>query len=495
MAMNGGMVARNRGLCIPICSKIKVGQGMILSILMAGAVVSTAVAFPTNQTIALFAVVIFPFVLSFLMTRNIIDSLTIVWINEIFFGVSGTWIKIESIPGRGFLLLLVIVAYLFFNHIKINKEGNVKIKSIIVIFYGLLFPLFLLFYSVIVCGATIPNALNDVLRFGIIIMYFPIRDLCRRNFDIFFGWIIAATIILALFFVTMAVAPYSIRGPLLENWMISEHIIELFNISGDYTVRAAMTPMIFCFIGIFLGMMYALDSKQTFSAQLGGFILAIVTIIPFIVNFLRGSILGIGSAIIAIICLSSFDTTHLKKLIRIIIISVIIASLGYWISVNYIPMSLTKWVITGQDISEIVDPVRIEQTEKMIDAWLDEPILGKGVGMPISGYSRTNEAEGLAFEVQYPMVLYRVGVLGFIIIMVPFLWMIFRIILVWIKYYMILESYIGKFLMGVGFATMALLMASWTNPYFASSMTPFFIVLFVVLNDMARFHIKHSYLG
>lgn len=464
------------------CNVKRVALGMVASLLMAGTLVSSASMFPANQVMALLSIIIIPFLISFLITRNLVDALTIVWLNEVFFGFSGAWEKIGALPGRGLLLAVVIFSYIAFGHIRISARGTIRKKSLYIIFYGLVFPLFLFLYSVIVRGTATSNALLDVMRFGTVLMYFPIRNLLRHNMDISFGWIIGATVILALLFVTMSVGPKYIRNPLLINWMSSGDIESQFNQPDAEFVRAANLPMIFCLIGVFLGIMYALDSKISYRAQLFGWLLTAVSLAPFVINFLRGPLLGVAVAIMMIVWLSSMRVIHWAKSMRLIVISSVLLVSGYWISINYIPQALTKWNITGQEMSKIVDPVRVEQTEKMIDAWLEAPILGKGVGVPLKGYSRTGEDEGLAFEVQYPMVLYRVGILGFIIIIAPFIWMTIRTIRIWRRGDAYLGNYITKFQLAIAFATIALLTASWTNPYFASVMTPLFMVLFFALD-------------
>lgn len=468
----------------------KITWGIVMSLFMSGSVILSACAFPGNQFIALITVIIIPFIFIFLISKNIIDSLTIVWLNEIFFGVGGTWITLGPLPGRGFLLLIVLFMYITLTNVRIKKNGTLDRTSFIILFYGLFFPFILFLYGTIVGGAKLANALSDVIRFGTVLIYFPMRDLFRRNFDLFFGWIIGATIILSLLFVTMAIAPNSIRIPLIVNWSSGGNIDSVFNRPDLEFIRAAMTPMILCFIGVFLGIMYATDSKKTIKKQILGLLLALCSIAPYIINFVRGSILGIFLSILTILLLSVIHQIQWTRFLRIIIISSFTLFVGYWISVNYIPISLTKWVIPSKDLSDIVNPIRIEQTNKMIEAWLDEPIFGKGVGVPVNDYSRDG-GEGLAFEVQFPMVLYRVGLSGFIIIMIPFGWLIIRTMQIWSQKNIYLESYIGKLQMAIGLSTISLLSASWTNPYFASVMSPLFVVLFLSL-DKISIHYQNS---
>ena len=467
------------------CDVRRVMLGIFASLLMAGTVVLSTMMFPVNQGVALLSIIVIPFLISYRVTGNLIDALTIVWLNEVYFGVGGTWIQIGPIPGRGLLLGVVILAYIAFSHIRIHTSGIIRRKTFYIIFYGLIFPLFLFIYSVFACGATVSKALSDVMRFGTVLMYFPVRDLLRRNMDISFGWIIGATVTLALLFVTMSVGPGYIRNSLLVNWMSGGDLGSQFNHPDAGFIRAAMVPMIFCFVGVFLGIMYVLNSKMSSWVRLLGWLLTIVSLAPFVINFFRGPLLGIAVAIMMIFWFLSMPVIHWAKSMRLITMLSVLLISGYWISVNYIPQSLSKWNISGQKMSEIVDPVRIEQTKKMIDAWWEAPILGKGVGMPLKDYTRSGDY-GLVFEVQYPMVLYRVGVLGFIIIMAPFIWMIIRTIRIWRQCNANFSSYITKLQMAVAFAIIALLTASCTNPYFATVMTPLFMVLFFALDEVIK---------
>lgn len=471
------------------CNIRKAALGIIASVLMAGAVILSAIMFPANQWAALLSIVVIPFLISYRMTGNLIDALTITWLSEVYFGVSGAWIKIGPLPGRGLLLAVVILAYIAFSNVRIHTHVIVRKKTFYIIFYGLIFPALLFLYGVLVCGATVSNALSDVMRFGTVLMYFPIRDLLRRNMDIAFGWIVGATVILALLFVTMSIGPGYIRNPLLVNWMSGGNVENPFNHPDAEFIRAAMVPMIFCFVGVFLGVMYVLNSKIFSRAQRLGWLLTVVSLAPFVVNFFRGPLLGVAVAIMMIFWLLFMPVIHWTKSMRLIVMLSVLLILGYWISVSCIPQSLSKWKITGQKMSEIVDPVRIEQTEKMIDAWREAPILGKGAGMPLKDYTRSGE-NGLVFEVQYPMILYRAGILGFIVIMAPFIWMIVRTMRIWRRCNANFDSYVTKFQMAVAFTIIALLTASGTNPYFASVMTPLFMVLFFALDEITKVYLS-----
>lgn len=482
-----------RGNAHQQCNTRSVMLGLVVALVMAGTVVLSAMMFPANQGIAFLSIIIIPFLISFRLTGNLVDALTIVWLNEVYFGVGGTWLKIGPVPGRGLLLTVVILAYIVFSHVRFNIHGIIKKRSFYIIFYGFLFPLFLFIYSVFVYGVAASSALGDVMRFGTVLMYFPIRDLLRRNMDVSLGWIIGATIIMAFLFATMSMGPGSIRNSLLVNWMSSGDVESQFNQPNADFVRAALTPIVFCLVGVFLGIMYLLDSKGSYRAQLFGWILTVVSIAPFVITFIRGLLAGIAVSLIMILCLSVLRFVHWVKIVRLLLISGILLLLGYWISVVFIPMSLTKWNIAGQGVTEIVDPVRIEQSERMINEWLEAPLLGKGAGAPVRGYSRVHDQEeGLAFEVQYLMALYRTGILGFVIIIAPFILVVIRTIRMWCQGGASFSTHIVKFQFASAFALIALLAASCVNPYFATVMTPLFIVLFFALDEISKLYQAHD---
>ena len=128
-------------------------------------------------------------------------------------------------------------------------------------------------------------------------------------------------------------------------------------------------------------------------------------------------------------------------------------------------------------MADIVNVVRYEQIELMLQVWRVEPILGSGVGSPIAGYSRTAEEEGLTFEAQYPMVLYRTGIVGFIIILTPFLVVILRTIKYVKRTTNLADNPAGIINLAMCCSLISLLAASVFNPYLASSMGVVFICL------------------
>ncbi len=83
------------------------------------------------------------------------------------------------------------------------------------------------------------------------------------------------------------------------------------------------------------------------------------------------------------------------------------------------------------------------------------------------------------------MLLYRIGVLGFLVVMAPFAWVPWRIFRLWRSRPGWCRTLAGRLQVAAGLSTVALLAASWLNPYFASVMTPLFVAMFVALDDFS----------
>jgi len=452
-------------------------KGFFAAFIMSSSTVGLTLVVPDNQLLHLFCVIIIPLFVAVCFLKNFMHGLTLTWLNEMFFGVGGTWIKVGPIPGRGLLLLIVLLIYVIIRPNVISKIKRHKRDSWIV-FYGVIFPSMLLVYSVIIKGNAFSNAFVDVQRFLTILIFFPLRDLIHRHFSFVLGWIACATAVLSFLFISLSIAPDDFRTVLLERWIYSfsgTNLTAFVLLTG----RAAFTPLILCMLGVFLGIMYIVDMKIKALTRLGSVLLLSIAFAAFVVNFIRGPIIAIFIVLMLLtILVSGFKRARIIRGVNSIIVITTMISLGYIATITYIPIALTKWDVSGLAFEETVAPVRIEQTEKMLNAWLEEPILGQGVGNIIPGASR-----GLAFEVQYPMILYRTGFIGFGFIMAPLLWILLRTVRRTKQIPKLISTDGGKLLLAMGCSVGALLITSIANPYLASSMTFVFIALFLAVDS------------
>lgn len=470
-------------------------KGVFAAFFMSFATFALLLILPSNEIINLLCVIIVPFVIAFIYLQNVMYAVTLTWLNEMIFGVGGAWLKFGPIPGRGVLLLIVLFSYMLANPGFIYQKKISK-RDLWIVFYGILLPGMLLGYSVLFKGNGFSGAMSDVQRFLIILIYFPVRDLVHRHFSFIFGWISCSIATLSFLFILLAVAPEGFKTVLLNKW--------LFNFAGMddamtalvlQTGRAAFTPLILCMIGVFLGVISIVDVKKNTLKWTGIALLLSLASGAFVVNFLRGPIISMLIVFIVLAKIfSGFSGNQISRSFKFVVVFNIIILLGYFTTVTYFPTALTKWSGSGLTLEESVKPVRIEQTEVMLHAWIKEPIFGQGVGSPIYGYQR--DESGLSFEVQYPMVLYRTGIVGFCFILAPFLWALVRVRRRIKQNPELISTGEGKLFLAMGCSIGALMITSWVNPYFASSMTFIFVLLFLAVDStLPTIRLRYSHIS
>jgi hypothetical protein len=195
-------------------------KGFLAALIMSSSAVGLTLVVPDNQLLHLFCMIIIPLIIAVCFLKNFMHGLTLTWLNEVFFGVGGTWIKVGSISGRGLLLFIVLLAYVI---TRPNVIANIKRhkRDSWIVFYGAIFPSILLGYSVLVRGNAFLVAFGDVQRFLTILIYFPLRDLIHRHFSFVLGWMAGVTAIVSILFVSLAAAPENFRIVLLERWLYS----------------------------------------------------------------------------------------------------------------------------------------------------------------------------------------------------------------------------------------------------------------------------------
>lgn len=72
------------------------------------------------------------------------------------------------------------------------------------------------------------------------------------------------------------------------------------------------------------------------------------------------------------------------------------------------------------------DDKRVEQGELLLNEWLDRPLLGKGSGATVDGYTRNAESPW-AFELSYHSILLNFGLIGLIVLLGWGAWMMWSL--------------------------------------------------------------------
>ena len=345
------------------------------------------ISFASPDALPFFAIVtlfVIPFWLGLLLTGNFTNTLTLVWINEIFFGGTGHWLELGPVPARWLLLLILIFlggaqTLISDSSRHLSREHSRPIFSAAIVFFGAFLPLWLVFYSAVFKDTPFWTAIGDVNYLFALLAYFALRGLLKRHFDLLRAWIIGGVFVLALFFSIMSLAPAQFVNPIFTT--ISG--VDSLGTTDSGINRAAMVFQILLLIGVYLGILYAIDKTQLKSNRLAGALYFALSISSYVFMFLRGPLLSIS--VVAI--LFTVAVAHHRKLrwwtVRLFAMLALIGACAFALYSTAVPEAIEKFTLGAGFFSSFVDEVRIEQADRMLSAFAQSPILGQGVGVPI----------------------------------------------------------------------------------------------------------------
>jgi hypothetical protein len=454
--------------------------GFVLACLCGIAGLASIMFAPANSVLALFTLVILPVALTFLLTGRLTDALALAWVNEMFFGGSGLWIQVGPLSGRWMLLVILAIlsaVYVFLPRETRSNKSHPKRPLFMqtIILYGAVLPLWLVFYSVVVQGTLFWTAVADVNFLFALLVYFPLRRLLYRQFDLFRGWIVGNVFVLGGVFFLLAFLPNHVATSMFSALAGSQ--TPLGAASGIN--RAALLVQVLLFLGVFLGGLYALDRRQRGLNRLAGFALSCTSIAVFVLFFLRGPLLSLVIVAVAFLLAASQrgETRPMARRLWATLVFVVVCAFVFYSFA--LPEAIEKFTIDKGGVSAFVSEVRVEQSSRLLAAFLQKPLWGQGVGVP------PDEQGGLDFELQYNMLLYRLGLVNFVVLLAPIVWLFrepFRILR---SERSILYRRDGKFMLAVLLSLLTTLIAGSMNPYLTAIYTPFFVILYLSCREIA----------
>ena len=80
-----------------------------------------------------------------------------------------------------------------------------------IVFFGLIFPLWLVFYSIVFKGTPLLYTLKDVRFLFVLLVYFPLRSLVEKRHDVLFSYLIGACFGLSMLLLFVSIGPVDLR--------------------------------------------------------------------------------------------------------------------------------------------------------------------------------------------------------------------------------------------------------------------------------------------
>lgn len=449
-----------------------------------------------NLAFVLISMLLIPFLAGWFLTRRFIDALMLTWINEMFFGGSGDWFAIGAIGGRWYLFAFMMILFLIKSLYQAQKKRNrlslrVNKTSAIVAFYGIIFPLWLIFYSVVFKGTPLLYTLKDVRFLFVLLSYFPLRSLVVKQHITFFVYLLGACSGLSFLLLFVSAGPINYRETI---WRV---------LAGQPDMVMGMTEMGFNRFGflsnallniiVFFGLWLVIKTKAAIAVRVAGCLMVGVGLAPIIITFLRGAILSILFIVLFFIVGMMLSRFYRRLAVRLILTLAAVVLLGIMLMSRFVPDGLREKFSTDQGLSSWIGDIRQRQMQRTWEVLMEEPLFGKGVGVVIPDIDqRSDDPNFLPMEAQYSMLLYRFGFLSFGIFMLPIIWLFFYPFYVFRKYGTILQEMKSGMMLSLLFSALVILLHGVVNPYLTTPYTGFLIAAFIAFRQIVDRSYKNT---
>lgn len=442
-----------------------------------------------NIVLVLASMLLLPFLITFLLTHRFLDALLLTWIQEMFFGGTGNWITVGAISGRWLLFMFLLFAYGFTFLLKARKSGENRTAGenrlhAAILFFGVIFPLWLVLYSVVFKGTPLLRALQDIHFFTVLLVYFPLRSLVMRRHEVLLGYLIGACFGLSLLLLFLSTGPVHLRE---TSWrVLSGNFAVPIGTTASGISRLGLLNLAFLNIVVFFGLWLVIKKGEKISVRLAGCLMAGVGLAPIIITFQRGPILSVIFVLI-LVSLSMIMVPFYRRLaVRLLVVLSIFAVAAIWTMIRFVPEGLESKFSLKDGLSSWVGDVRQQQIQVTWKILMEEPLLGKGVGVHISDLNRRYEDPTvLQMEAQYNMLLYRFGIIAFGIFLAPLFWLFLQLPRTFRKHQEVLQSQAGSAMLSLLLSSLAILLNGTANPYLTTPYTGFLIAGYLAYKKAA----------
>jgi hypothetical protein len=441
------------------------------------------------------AQIVIPLAVTYRLTRDWLGTLTLVTITDTYLSFGSMFFQSIGLPMSRAILFAVTMILLLMSmynksclHHAEDSQWKFPRTSVAVFFYGLILPFLLVLYSVLFCGTSANDAFGDMKFIFPLLLYYPIVRLLQKDRGTFLGWVLAIGATHVIISLILSIGPLSITDTMYQNYYggFGEEGTDIYGrLEGIGIIRAASPAFITSLWVLFIGFLVATDAKQKLYSRFLGLAASLLSLSHFVIDYLRGPILSLIVILLLFGFSSAFKRQSRSYAVRTLMFIVMIMLAGGYAMHLIVPEGLTRILLFSGSIEDYIGEQRVEQTDRMIKAFREEPIFGKGIGSKLSG-GYTRESTGLNFESQYPMILYRVGIIGFIVLMIPLMWLIAELFRKKGVVSRGLSDIEGKFRMCLLLSILTTCVAGYENPYVKTGYVALTIAMYLAYTKPVR---------
>ena len=474
-------------------------DGLVSGFLLAAASLAAEGWVRGNLPVNLVAQFVLPLYLCYRLTRDWLAVMTLLTINDICMNGASTFFEEAGFPGGRAYLFAATMALLLVRFLTSPRSprsaGSEKtsFSDAVIWFYALILPAVLVFYSTVACGTGMGKAAWDIHFIAPILLYFPIRRLLRQHEGLFMGWMLSLAIVLSLYALTISLAPLDLSSRIYANMGGDAELFATDNLLMEYqgytTRRGAWITFIITYIGFFFGLFTSVDFTKGSWHRLLGAALCMLCIGHLMVDSLRGPLLAVLGILFLTIAALALRYPARRLVPRLLVLIVVVAAIGMAIMVRLNPPSLKRFISDPQKGPTYLGDARQETANAMIAAFRERPLMGHGLGVPPPAYRLFSGGGALNFEMQYHLALYRLGLVGFLLYMIPLLRLYGELfhgrgVLVGTSVF----SFQGKFRLALLLSVLTTTIAAATNPYLKTG-----YLMVIIASYWAYTHHLHSH--
>ncbi len=430
--------------------------------------------------------IVIPVFLAYSLTQRLFFAIILVTINDVYLMFGSLFFAAIGIPMPRSILLLItitITTVIVMQNTKIfSRNLNMVKASKWVVFYSIIFPLYLVVIAFFLDNTTIMNAFKDIFFLFPLLMFFPLSILIKNHLGVFLGWLVAISVLQALISLIISLGPKSVAITLYQNYSnIAVDVSQINHFLNSVSfIRNASPAFIISLVGFFGAIAFAIDKNKRNKYRFLGVFFAALSISHILIDGLRGPVFASFFVLLLFVILILFKKRRKSESIRLFSLFVLFITLGWFTMTQFVPELSERFLLIFGRLGSFLGIERIEQNDEMIKSFIENPMFGRGVGAALqSGYSRA--ISGIDFELQYQMFLYKLGLMNFVIIMFPIIWILYEAF----RKGSILQSDLfkieEKFQMALLLGIIANCIASYTNPYLKTGyLTLTFAIYFAV---------------
>ena len=459
-------------------NRAEILRGAVLALACQTISFCTVIFLPGNAMAACMAFVVVPTALMLLITQRFQFAIAFAFLNDVYSGGSGTWVKIGPVSGRWLLFLVFCIVIALTAHSEGKRRSRLTHwHSLAVLLFGVALPVVLLVRSAFAANIVVDKGIGDVAFLSILLTYYTFRELLAKFPGLLLGWIVGASAGLVAILLLMSVGPEEYRSQIVMGVIgdvrFGNTVSGVSRVSPVQTVLV-LFPFFLAFNALVLQRLTIWTSILTIAA-------ALIAVAPLAVIYLRGPLLACGITVLITLTVGA-SARKLNKTGRIAGAFLVVAALVTATMVVLVPEEAgANFDVSRENWFEHwLGASRMYQHREMLAAVENSPWLGAGLGSPITAFGGTETTD---FEMQYHMLLYRFGVLAFGFFMSGVAWVVAEPFRFWRRR---LRGSVGPFdIWSVSClaATIGVLIAGAFNPYLRAPFAPLFLVLYLCTKE------------